>query len=350
MRLGLLIAALIVGPVWAQPVWIDAHMHLHGGAGQQPDYEGAVQVALAAMDGSGVRTAIVMPPPRVQGMSYQDWNSFDALLRRHPGRFAFMGGGGTLNEMLHDPRNAEPNAEARALFERTARDILAAGAVGFGEIAAHHLSIVPGHPYEWVAPDHPLLVLLADIAARDGVVIDLHLDLVRKESPPPQRLRATNPASLKENFSAFERLLAHNRAARIVWAHAGSHPLQTLTPELARQLLARHPNLFMSIRLPLKPPPEGAQPGPQVIVEPSGEIRPAWMEVLQAFPDRFVIGSDQFMASPRATGSGAGLQFSAFNDSARARTVRFLEQLPIDLARHIGSGNAQRLYRIEASR
>jgi hypothetical protein len=349
MRVGLLLATLMVAPAFAQPAWIDAHVHLHGG-GQQPDYAGAVQVALAAMDGSGARAAIVMPPPRVQGMSYHDWDSFAAMLKRHPGRFAFMGGGGTLNVMLHDPANAEPSTEARSRFERIAREILAAGAVGFGEIAAHHLSIVPGHPYEWVAPDHPLLMFLADIAAHSGAVIDLHLDLVRKDAPPPPRLRATNPPLLKENLPGFERLLAHNRAARIVWAHAGSHPLPSLTPEFARGLLARHPNLFMSIRLPLKSPPEGVQPGPQVMVEPSGMIRPAWMAVLQEFSDRFVIGSDQFMASPRATGSGAGLQFSQFNEGARARTVRFLEQLPPDLAHRVGFENARKIYRIEASR
>jgi len=356
LAFALILCSAAFSQAQAQTVrnWIDVHVHLVAGRGPQADFGAAISAALAAMDESGVRTSVIMPPPQIKGMPVYDWRDYTAFLARYPGRFAFLGGGGTLNVMLHDPANAQVDAAQRATFESIANEILAAGAAGFGEIAAHHLSMMQNHPYEWVAPDHPLLLLLADIAARGDAVIDLHLDLVMRDSPPPARFRATNPDTLRENFAAFERLLAHNRRAKIVWAHAGSHPLPGLVPGLARDLLARHPNLYMSLRLPARMPlnPQGGGPFkalPHLIVSPGGEIDPDWLRVLAEFHDRFVIGSDQFMANPQLSAYGPGLEFARFNAHARGLIRRFLDQLPADLARRISMENPGRLYRIGAA-
>ena len=307
------------------------------------------------MDESGVRTSVIMPPPQIKEMALHDWREFASLLKRHPGRFAFLGGGGSLNIMLHEAANArEIDAAKRAEFERVAQEILSAGAAGFGEIAAHHLSLQRDHPYELVAPDHPLLLLLADVAARNNAVIDLHLDLVPRDAGPPPRMQSTNPAVLRENRAAFERLLAHNRQAKIVWAHAGSDPLGNWTWSIGRELLAAHPNLHMSLRLPARMPAGGKQDGPggfmpHFVVGTGGDINPAWLRLLQEFPDRFVIGSDQFFANPSMSGSGPGLENARFNANARALTRRLIGQLPPDLARRITIDNAARLYRLDSA-
>ena len=87
--------------------------------------------------------------------------------------------------------------------------------------------------------------------------------------PRPDRpgFNPSNPAVFKENLNAFERLLAHNRKARIIWAHADTDPLLTRTPELQRELLARHPNLYMSLR----PGPGG--PHPVFVLDPTFKSR-----------------------------------------------------------------------------
>jgi len=64
---------------------------------------------------------------------------------------------------------------------------------------------------ESVPADHPLLLLLVDIAARHDVPIDLHFDPVLEKMARPDWAPSTNPAVLPANFPAFERLLAHNR-------------------------------------------------------------------------------------------------------------------------------------------
>ena len=70
------------------------------------------------------------------------------------------------------------------------------GALGFGEITALHLSFRRTHPFEETPPDHPLYVLLADIAARLGVPIDIHMEAVSGGTAVPgwiQKRSSLNP-------------------------------------------------------------------------------------------------------------------------------------------------------------
>lgn len=361
-------AALAQGAAGAQRIeWIDVHVHLVGGPPQKSDFPGAVGAALAAMDEAGIRASVIMPPPQTSEMrALHDVEDYVQALKRYPGRFAFLGGGGTLNVMLQQQNDRHDiDASTRASFERTARDILAAGAAGFGEMTAHHISMMRGHPYEWVSPDHPLLLLLADIAAGHDALIDLHLDLVPQDMGVPSRFQSgENPPVLKANFAAFERLLAHNRKAKIVWAHAGSDPLGHWTPGLSRELLARHPNLYMSLRFPARFGMAGAgreqaskeagapgMPGggfglPAMAFQPGGTINAQWLQLVQDFPDRFVLGGDQFVPSPSLTGEGPGLTFAKLSSAQRDMARRFLNALRPDVARKVAMDNARRLYKL----
>jgi hypothetical protein len=181
----------------ARRPWIDVHMHLVGGA--KGDFSGAAREALAMMYEARIRTAVVMPPPFTSTVAnrHEAANFLEALKAR-PRRFAHLGGGGTLNLTLERTAGWPAiDAQTRTEFERAAREILDAGASGFGEIAVHHLSLVPGHPYEWIAADHPLLLILADIAAEGDAVIDLHLDVVPRDMALPARfLSPPNPGVL----------------------------------------------------------------------------------------------------------------------------------------------------------
>ena len=138
---------------------------------------------------------------------------------------------------------------------------------------------------------------------------------------------ARNPDTLKENISGLERLLDHAPEARIVWAHAGWDHTGERTVALMRRLLAAHPNLYMSIKLD----PQGPQRTSPWAADAS--IRPGWLAMLREYPDRFVIGSDQFFDE----------------GESRLDTVRrFIDALPADLARRIGHDNAVRLYHLDS--
>jgi predicted TIM-barrel fold metal-dependent hydrolase len=192
---------------------------------------------------------------------------------------------------------------------------------------------------ESVPADHPLLRLLVDLAARHDVPIDLHFDPVLEKMARPDWARSTNPAVLPANFPAFERLLAHNRNAKIICAHAGSDNLGQWTVPLSRRVLATHPNLFMSLRMA---PGHAFQNHP---LTKEGEIRPGWLRLLGDFPDRFVIGGDQFFVDPADSNERWAL-FASRAAPIRQRTNVFLATLPDALARRIAQANVARLYKL----
>ena len=189
--------------------------------------------------------------------------------------------------------------------------------------------------------DHPLLLLLADIAAEHHVPIDMHCDLVVHDVKTADWLpQPPNPPVLRRNLDGLERLLDHNRKAIIVWAHVGSDNLGQWTSEVTRDMLRKHPNLYMSLRLSIG---RGGfrQNNP---LSPRG-IKPDWLAVFREFPDRFVIGGDQFFAPAGTRGPPAAFARAAGN--IRKRTNLFLSRLPPDLARKIGYENAIRIYKLE---
>lgn len=335
--------------------WIDVHMHLVPPRPGGSELREVLDAARTEMDRVGIAYALVLPPPQVEGLPVI-WDTLTGRsdLRDARQRFGFLAGGGTLNVMLHRYGNpALVTDEVRARFARTAREIVESGARGFGEIASLHLSAMPGHPFEFVPADHPLLLLLADIAAEHGLPIDLHMDA----SDGPTRLpetysRAQNPAELPDTVAPLKRLLAHNPRAAIVWAHGGSDPVGGQGPALLSQLMDLHENLFVSLRLlPDRPPGQrggganlGHEHGNRVFTVAG--IVPEWLTLLRRHPDRFVIGTDVFIVSPNMRGGGPAVTFAAANMAHFAASNRFLSLLPGDLMQRIATDNARRIYRL----
>ncbi|MCP4304904.1 MAG: amidohydrolase family protein, partial [bacterium] len=148
-----------------------------------------------------------------------------------------------------------------------------------------------------------------------------------------------NPKTLRPNIDAFEHLLAHNRKASIIWSHAGWDNTGGRTIELMRELLRRHPNLYMSIRVvPIQDRPARQASSP---VDSSGRIRPEWRRLLEEFPDRFMLGSDEFFLSPRMS-----RKWHPSTGSTR-QTFSLCAGLAPDLARRVGSENATRLFKLD---
>lgn len=351
---GLLTGIAVTAPLAHAdvPPIIDTHVHLNPGGGMRvpggpmaaaaSGFQGAVEAAVTAMDQNGIRHIVLMAPPMAPGVpGAYELEQIKPAAGKYPDRISLMGGGGSLNSMIHSHSPDAVTDDVRSQFRSRAEQLLAAGARGFGEIAAHHLSLRnmgPQHAYEYTPPDHPLLLLLADIAAEHDVPIDLHIDLVPQDMDRPARpiFNPATPAQLKANQEGFERLLAHNRKARIIWAHAGTDPLGTRHPQLQRSLLERHPNLYMSIRLT-----QGA-PAPVVALDPDLTLKAPWLKLLEDFPDRFMLGSDFFNAASGSAGRGP-------DEQALRNFRKFLEQLSPPLAVSIAHGNAEKLYRLPVS-
>jgi predicted TIM-barrel fold metal-dependent hydrolase len=308
-------------PVRALTLFIEAHAHF-----ETHDSGTDIRSALEALDRENAAAMILLPPPD----TFKNPRRYDAEVilpaaKAHPRKLAVLGGGGTLNAMIHESvTSGSVSPEVRKRFRDRAEELLREGVVGFGEMTAEHFAGIT--PYQYAPADHPLFLLLADVAAQRGVPIDLHMEAVPEAMPLPAHLKSPpNAAQLHENISAFERLLAHDPRAKIIWAHAGSDGTGYRTPALCRRLLQAHPNLYMEIKV--DPRNTGKTP---LLVE--GKLQPDWLQLFLDFPDRFIIGSDQHYPEP----AGAQQRWQA--------TVLLFNQLPADVRRKVGTENVLRLY------
>jgi predicted TIM-barrel fold metal-dependent hydrolase len=77
---------------------------------------------------------------------------------------------------------------------------------------------------------------------------------------------------------AVERLFTQYPEARILWAHAGFE-----APERVREMLRKHRNLWADLAF-------------RSDHAPGGTLAPEWREAFLEFPDRFMVGTDTFVA------------------------------------------------------
>jgi len=329
--------------------WIDVHLHTIGGVKRQ--FGEAVQQAVAEMDARGLQKAVLFPPPYPNRAAAYDYTDYVPHLKRFPDRFGFLAGGGTLNPTLQEHKNpASVTPAVQSEFTDLARKMLDDGAVGFGEIAVLHFSLVPHHAFEEVPVEHPLLYALVEVAGSRQAVIDLHMDpvIVDAMRTPPSLKIPPNPPTLKANIAGFEKLLAHDRNARIVWAHGGSDFSGNMTPALIGRLMDSHSNLYMSLR-PL--PVAAASNNPfglkiqNLMIGPKG-VEPSWLGLLKRHADRFVMGADAFILSPSVRSDGPLASLAQGNEGRFRAAERLLSLLPAAVARKIATENAVRLYRL----
>ncbi len=297
------------------------------------------------MDEEGISMALVMPPPApadsTEGAHYP-YTALIEAVNSQPGRFGVVGGGNNLNEPLHAmalqgdmPSEADLDAlgkEARKIADDTQ-------VAGFGELVALHLSYKKSHPYIEIAADHPGFLRLADVASEVGLPLDIHFELVAEKMTTPAGFKSppegNNPAELLPNIGAFEKLLAHNRNAKIVWSHVGWDNTGHMTVERLRTLIEKHSNLYLSLKLLDEAGP--LQVNENRPLTEDGKIRSEWLTLMTDHPSRFVFGSDEFVGSdPTATTGGP----------STAGTWSVLGQLPDAVARAVACDNPRAIYRL----
>ncbi len=306
--------------------------------GRARNFTPSSDVLVEIMDRYGVAKSIVMPPPQNAGQkgSY-DYKSLLPVISAHPGRLMLGAGGGTLSPMILGTPSSEVTETLKAEFRNIAENLVNAGTTVFGEMSAMHLCMNPKHHFSSAPPDHPLFLLLADIAAEKGIPIDLHMEAIEKAMPVSNRLAEAcdqNPVSIPATIDRLERLLAHNRDAHIVWQHIGWDNTGGMTPALMNRLLGNNPNLYLAIKSTGKT--EGKRPN--TISGADGAIKTDWLELFFAFPDRIMVGADEFS---RAEGSGGYKKPPFFQD-----TWTMIKLLPDSLIQKIGHDNAARVYGI----
>jgi len=177
------------------------------------------------MNSYGIALAILLPPPFAPGMNgTYGYRDLAPLARRNPGRIAFVAGGESLNPMnsADGPNAVTPNVLAD--FQKEAAAIVSSrrGRLRRNRARAFFPPAAGVILTNQRPPMHPLLIALTRYrgARRDadryphGGGASRHAVSVR----PSRRRR--QPAEFARKPFELRPLAAHNRDARIVWAHA----------------------------------------------------------------------------------------------------------------------------------
>ncbi len=309
-------------PVPAATPFVEEHAHF-----DEKDPVGAVRSAMAAMRRENAAMIVFqISPDTFDHPGRYDSEIILAEVKKHPGKLALTGGGGSLNAMImKSVATGDAGPQVQKEFKARGEELLREGVIGFGEMTAEHFDGFT--PYQAAPPDHPLFLLLADLAAEHNVPIDLHMEAVPQDMALPTDLKSPpNAPRLHANIAAFERFLAHNPRAKVIWAHLGSDFTGFRTVDLDRRLLLAHPNLYMEI----KTDPEARELNYPIAED--GKIKPEWLKLFTEFPDRFVIGSDQHYPEPK--------------DANRRwqETILLFNQLPPAVRKKIGTENVAAIY------
>lgn len=321
-------------------VGVDVHQHFAANA----DFSAAAANMISSMDSIGIEQAVLLPPPGsgdpAFGVHY-DYTALKSIADANSGRFHFGGGGTILNSAIHAFVLADsvPTLADLDAFEADARAIAQAGAAVFGEMALLHLSYKKSHPFIQIPANHPMFLRLAEVAADIGIPIDIHLELCAEKRALPPHFdtppAGNNPDSLDANLAAFGALLAHDRNANIVWMHVGWDNIGDMTTARLRTMLAAHPNLFMAIKMLDDPGPlQVAENRPLYAV---GAIRDDWLDLIVDYPDRFLLGADEFFGEGGET----------IGSPSTVGTWSILGELPDSVAVLVAGGNARSIYRLE---
>jgi predicted TIM-barrel fold metal-dependent hydrolase len=309
-------------PIPALTPFVEEHAHF-----DEKDPDGAIRSALSALSRENAAMIVFQISPDIfDHPGRYDSEILLAEVKKHSGKLVITGGGGSLNAIImKSVAKGFSGPEYQKEFKGRAEELLRRGVVGFGEMTAEHFDGFT--PYQSAPPDHPLFLLLADIAAEHNVPIDLHMEAVPQDMPLPAGLKSPpNAPQLHANIAAFELLLSHNPNAKIIWAHLGSDFTGFRTVELDRRLLQAHPNLYMEIKA------DPVAPGLNYPLAADGKIKPEWLKLFTEFPDRFVIGSDQHYPEPKG------------EDKRWQEVILLFNQLSADVRKKIGTENIAAIY------
>ena len=277
-----------------------------------------VKEFFASMDRWGVDVFIneLSPSTIWLGGTQEDYG-IPKLSEQYPNRIVSLYGGPAMRMIYRVFEAGHYTPGQQKKFVRLLEQAMRSGKYkGFGEIGLHHMETVKRNG-PIIPADHPWMLILADVAAKYDVPIDIHME-------------ATD-----ENLAALERLLAHNRKAKIIWAHTGWSELSQATAEVWERLMARNPNLYGSLK---HRTPTARPPSPKINLRTkSGAIAPEWLHLLERFPDRFMVGAD----------IGPGVFVKGGNDFRHLKHMQaFLHRLPKRLLAPITRDNAIRVFNL----
>jgi predicted TIM-barrel fold metal-dependent hydrolase len=183
---------------------------------------------------------------------------------------------------------------------------------GIGEVFTRHDDLTALTSGDTPRANNEAMTRIYHLAAERDLPVLLHSNITSK--------RERNPLYLAE----IEEPLRNHPHTRFIWAHAGSsleihrhqEHLDFLLSVLTR-LLEDYPNLYVDLSWSVREP---------YLLDARGKPRKAWVELVERFPTRFVLGSDLV-----GRFASLGEQMHGFDP--------FLDALPVAVAEQVSRQN-----------
>ncbi|WP_374673897.1 amidohydrolase family protein [Ideonella sp.] len=260
---------------YAGPLF-DAHLHynVEAAAGPHP-----VADVVRRMQAAGVRVIVANSRP----------NDGTRVLAASP---AVRAAGITVVPFVRLYRD---RADYTGWFQDASIERMVEAELRAGTAAGPYRGLGEFHLYDSTNADGPVARRLMQLAQARRLAVLAHVDDV-----------------------AIEKLFAHAPGARLIWAHSG---IGGVPVDRVRALLAAHPTLMGELSY---------RPG---LTQADGQLSPDWRALIEAFPDRFVIGSDTWV-------NARWESYEALMTDAR----RWLGGLEPALARRVAWANGATLF------
>jgi predicted TIM-barrel fold metal-dependent hydrolase len=323
-RTGVDISAVRVEtPAAATFPLIDAHNHLNANM--------TAEALIDLMDRAGVEAMVLMPrhyrAPSNGGGSTDEQAL--AYTQRHPGRFiAFVGG--QRDDLGPRSRVWRESGHGYSLLREFGEKLGRGRYRGLGEfILVHHAYDVGGGETGGevrIRVDHDVMRDVAALAGRHRVPVLFHAEAEERPAEEAEALVAAFPDTL------------------FIWAHNCGRA----SAEGTARRLRRFPNLMCDLGHMFNGPRTRGgygkgwprkTPWVHPVQDDAGRILPEMKQLFEAFPDRFVIGTDT-----------AHTPYLRFYEYRIAIFRVMLAQLAPEAARRIGAENARRVFTRSAGR
>ena len=299
---------------------VDTHVHLDPPSSGQIE-DSPLEQILRAAETAGVAHLYFMPTPNEGRFRHHEVGASQKLRLKELGgdKVGVLCGGNYLTYWMHGAfKSGYSESDLQNVIERLSEDISSGHCAGIGEIGLFHFNKSGHQAVIENGPGFAPFLAVVETAAANGTWLDLHAEPVE----PNGKSRA------EEVFGGLALWFARFPKLKLILSHTAM-----TNPTNARRILEAYPGVMMNLKF-TRNRGHWRHLGP--IANSDGILYEDWARLMEAMPERFMVGSDAKFGRHRFPTSKYAKEIKRFR--------RLLGSLDPEAAHRIAQGNAMRVF------